>query len=68
MIYRPTVELLEEILERDTFYGGILGFLSWHIIAITLAPYVAVVLLKNDNDDTIQGLAGSLAEKILEEE
>lgn len=68
MIYKPAVDLLEEIVEEETVYGGVIGFLIYTIIATVLAPGICFLLLKNRNTEIIEGYAVSLAENILDDE
>lgn len=68
MLFRPSIELLEEIIEDKSQYSGITGLIIWYIGATIAAPFVAYVLLKNDNDGFIEALAVALADKILDKE
>lgn len=62
-LYRPSIELLEEILEQKTVYSGATGFMIWTTFATILAPGLAMLLLANDNDKFIRGFAVNLAER-----
>ena len=67
-LFRPSIELLEEIIEDKSSYGGMFGFVLWIVGAAIAAPMTAFILLKNDNDSFIEQLAVSLANKILDKE
>lgn len=68
-IYRPSIELYEEIIEeQNTVYSGWIGFTTWILAAVVIAPYTAYILLQNDNQDFIEELAISLADISEEEE
>jgi hypothetical protein len=67
-LYKPAIQLLEEIVESDTPYGGWLGFIIWNLAAIIAAPWTAYVLLQNNNEEFIERFAVVLAERIIAEE
>jgi len=68
-IYRPSMELLEEILEQKVpRFSGWLGTTLWLLIAFVAAPWTAIVLISNDNNEFIENLAVKLATDIIEEE
>ena len=56
MFFRMTIELLEELLEYRPVYAGILGFFVWNIVGLVMFPYMAMMLLRNDNDTVIKEL------------
>ena len=67
-LYRPTIDLLEEILgERPPIYGGWFGAIMWMIISFVLAPVTAFLLLSNNNNLFIKKLAISLYNNIVED-
>ena len=67
-LFLPSMELLEEIIEDESPYGGVLGFIIWNICAAVAAPWTLYILIQNDNDGFIESLAVALANKILDEE
>jgi len=67
-IFRPSIELLEEIVEDKTLYSGWLGFIMWNILASIVSPWTAYILLKNNNEEFIEQFAVRLAERIIEED
>ena len=68
MLYQPSIELLEEILDEKTVYSGLTGFIIWNSIAVILAPGIMFLLLKNDNEKWIQEFALKLADKRLDDD
>ena len=66
MLYKPAIELVEEIVDKKTVYSGIKGLLLWNILTFPLIPYTGYILLDNDNEDFIESFAVSLAEKLKE--
>ncbi|HSG30871.1 MAG TPA: hypothetical protein VLB82_04930 [Thermodesulfobacteriota bacterium] len=69
MLYRPSIKLLEEILEtEETSYSGFTGFLIWNILATIGAPFTLLVLLKNDNQRLVESMALSLADKAIDDD
>ena len=69
MLYRPSIKLLEEILEtKKSALSGLTGFIVWNIIAAIGAPFTLVYLLRNNNKKTVENLAVSLANQIIDEE
>lgn len=67
-LFRPSIELLEEIIEDKSPYKGMFGFILWNVCAALIAPWTLYILLKNDNDAFIEALAVALADKILDKE
>jgi hypothetical protein len=68
-LYRPGVELAEEILDEDlNLHRGWLGTTMWLLISASLAPYTLFTLLKNDNAEFIEGFAVALADRIMKDE
>lgn len=67
-IFRPSINLLEEILEQKTLFSGITGFLLWNIFATIVAPWTLLILLSNRNTETSERFAVSLANAMLEED
>lgn len=67
-IFRPSIDLLEEILEQKTVYSGVLGFLIWNICATVVSPWTLLILLSNRNTETSEKFAVSLAEALIDEE
>jgi hypothetical protein len=67
-IYKPSTDLLEEILDERTIYSGISGFFIWNSIATALAPWVLVLLLRNDNQNIIESMAVNRANSIIDED
>jgi K+ transporter len=64
MVFRPSIELFEEIIDKEnTVFSGLTGFLIWTIIATLIAPYVVFVLLQNNNKDFIENFAIGLLTK-----
>jgi len=62
-LYRPGIQLLEEIVEERTIYSSMLGATVWSLIALIAAPAIAVILLSDTNKEFINSLAVRLAEK-----
>jgi hypothetical protein len=63
-IYRPAINLLEEIVERKTLYSGLIGSSIWIILTTIAFPWNINILLKNDNDLFIERFAVELAERM----
>lgn len=68
VLYRPSILLLEEILEKPTPYGGLMGIILFLIIGFICAPVLLIILLKNDNDKFIYDLATRFYEAETDEE
>lgn len=64
MIYRPAVDLLEEIVDKKTVYSGITGFLLWTIMASIMSPWVVYALLSNNNKSFVHEFALNLADRM----
>jgi Trk-type K+ transport system membrane component len=67
-LYRPGIQLLEEIIDQKTVYSTFWCALVWLVIALIMAPFIAIVLLVNDNNEFIHSLALKLASRFEEEE
>jgi len=66
-IYRSAIKLLEEILDtEDTVYSGLSGFMLWIVFAAIMAPWTLTLMLKNNNTETSEEMAATLAQKILD--
>jgi hypothetical protein len=68
MLYKPAIELVEEILETKTVYSSGILKITWLLAATIITPLTAWFLLKNNNQDFIEGFAVALANKIIEED
>jgi len=66
-IFRPALDLLEEILEQKTVYRGAFGFLTWTVLAALGAPMTLYILLTVDNGPIITHIATELADRELDE-
>lgn len=66
-LFRPSIELLEEIIEDKSPYSGVFGFCVWNLLSFLAAPVVVFILLQNDNENFIEHLAVALANKIIDE-
>jgi len=65
-LYRPAIQLLEEILDdKAPIYSNWVGMSMWLIMSFIVAPFTAVLLLSNDNEEFIEKLAVSLADKVI---
>ena len=64
-LYKPAIQLLEEIVQEKTVYSGWLGFTIWNICATAVAPWTAFILLKNNNEEFIEQFAVALADKMM---
>lgn len=67
-MYRPAIALLEEIVERKTYYSSWLGGFMWVAASTLLTPWTLYILLKNNNEEFIEEFAVTLADKLAEEE
>jgi hypothetical protein len=67
-MYRPAIKLLEEIIEDDTTYSGVLGFILWMLFSTIAAPWNLYLILQNNNEQFIEDFAVTLANRILESE
>lgn len=68
-LYRPAIELLEEILERkEPLYSGWFGSSLWILISFIGAPLTLVYLLSNNNNQRIVSIATGLAESLIQDE
>ena len=67
-LYKPSIELLEEIVERKTTYSGFILGVTWCLGAVIAAPLIATFLLKNDNEKFVEQFAVTLANRIIEDE
>ena len=50
MIFKRSISLLEEIIERRTRLSGVIGKIIMFIFGFLFAPILILVLLRNDND------------------
>lgn len=65
-IFRPSISLLEEILEEENrVYKGITGFIIWTLLATIGAPFMAIILLTNNNENSIEKFAVTLANRTM---
>ena len=68
-IYRPAIELTEEILDEDLkFYRGWFGTSLWLVITAIFAPATLIVLLRNNNESFIEQFAVALANTMMDED
>lgn len=68
-LFRPAVELAEEIIEeRLTMHRGWRGLVLWLIITSILSPVAAYALLKNNNSEFIENYAVIISEGYIEDE
>ena len=66
-LYRPAVELVEQILDEELpIYRGWFGTSLWLIIATLGSPVSALVLLSNNNDRFITDFALKLADRVID--
>ena len=57
-IYRPSIELYEEVSEDfSSVQRGIIFQLFWILLATALAPIIGMILLKGKNTKYIKNLA-----------
>lgn len=68
MLFRPTIRLVEEIIEEDCPYGGLFGLIMWNIFSTLVAPYTLFILLQNNNEKFIEQLAVAFANKLIDKE
>jgi len=68
-IYRPAIELVEEILgEELPVYRGWFGISLWLFISVAASPVTALVLLSGNNEKFINDFALRLADRVIERE
>lgn len=68
-LYRPSIALTEEIVgEELPLHSGWVGITIWFLLSGIVAPWTALLLLKNDNEEFIESFAVSLADRLIEDE
>lgn len=67
-LFRPSVDLLEDIIGFKTNYRGIQAFLTWIFFATLSAPWVLLILLSNNNKEIVEKIAIDLAEDYLDDD
>ena len=67
MLFRPAVNLLEEIVDDKTPHSGVMGFIVYFSVSTILAPGVLFLLLSNNNKSIIHKITLKMAEKYLDE-
>lgn len=67
-IFKPSIDLLEDIVGEKTSYSGIFAFLIWTVLGTLCAPWLLVILLSNNNTTIAEKIAVDLAEGYLEDD
>lgn len=67
-IFKPSIDLLEDIVGEKTSYSGIFAFLIWTVLGTLCAPWLLVILLSNNNTTIVEKIAVDLAEGYLEDD
>ena len=68
-LYRPAIALTEEIVDRElNIHKGWPGVLFWFAMSALLSPFIAILLLRNNNGAFIEKFAVTLADKLIDDD